>query len=51
MRYFIKLRKVNCKFGLQIKDIKYSFLKVIHTVCILDILTTYDRHLNKIAAS
>ena len=29
----------------------YSFLKIIHIVCILDILTTYDSHLNKIVAS
>ena len=37
--------------GYKLKTLKYSFLKIIHIVCILDILTTYDSHLNKIAAS
>ena len=31
--------------------LKYLFLKIIQRVFILDILTTYDSHLNKIAAS
>ena len=35
----------------KLKTLKYLFLKIIHIVCILDILTAYDSHLNKIAAS
>ena len=37
--------------GYKLKTLKYLFLKIIYIVCILDTLTTYDSHLNKIAAS
>ena len=32
----------------KLKILKYLFLKIVHIVCILDILTTYDSHLNKL---
>ena len=52
IRYFIKLKKkLIDSLGYKLNTLKYLFLKIIRTVCILDILTTYDSHLNKIAAS
>ena len=48
--YQIKKKYIE-SLGYKLKTLKYLFLKFIHIVCILDILTTYDSHLNKIAAS
>ena len=46
-----QIKKKNEMLGYILKTLKYIFLIVIHIVCILDILTTYDSLLNKIAAS
>ena len=47
--YQIKKKQIE-SLGYELKTFKYLFFKIIHIVCILDILTTYDSHLNKIAA-